>query len=992
MSQRKDFRACAFFEQPVSSSQLLPCKSFTLLCEDVPVVFTDNSSILDSSNSVPQSDAFATDVLSDAVASFTTNSIGTTQYIRVEAEDIRAETYRLETLDFASDGAVASLRGGSKGESGALELDFVGEAGNYDIVVGYFDETDGTSTLDSLLNGESLVTVQFDQQIGGYLPSENNLVRRVISQDQFIQTGDTLELFVTEQGNEYARIDYIDFIAVNDTADSSVQPDSLPNTDQQPTQKVATPVRINVGGQEYTDSEGQKWLDDQFGSGGSTATKQINIADTADQAVYQSKRFGHELRYHIPVANGTYSVNLHFAETLWKSDDKRTFDVNIEGQSLNEDVDVHAEVGFSQAYLQLYEGIVVADGVLDLQLDGVNKLAQLSGIEVLPLVPIPIIEPVLVEQVVTAVNAETPPAPAQPTPAAISSKALTEGQPVLETGDRSNPIRINAGGEDYTDSLGNQWIADNFLTHGSAETTTAAIIDTHEYELYQTARYGNNLNYRVAVDNGTYNINLLFADFSDAGSGDRLFDVALEGKTVSQHTDIYQNVGHAQAFRLEFESIVVTDGILDLQLSGVKDLAQLSGIEILSAVPTNEQKASLTSHPDVSTLTLTPNGNTVRFISPDGTGNGSSWAQAAKITDLDALIEQSSPGDEIWIAGDLGSYHLNGQIIHIDSGGTRAGDVHIRGVTSKAGGNDTPLFVGTRAEAWEPGKPNGQEVFRLTEGADNLHFSNFNFQNVGNGAFRLGGDITGITIEDMHADNVRRFVENYAAGGAQSASVSDLTIRNVEVHGFSKGAIRLQYDTNNILIEDVFGDSQRQDGDNFAMGVQLDGTAHDIVHRRVSMNNATQAIDDDLYWNADGFATEEGNYNITYEDTYASGNTDGGYDLKSHNTLMIRAVAADNKRNFRIWGSTTMIDVVSDEPFLRGGNGTTAHIHVLGDNSDLVIDGGTFSGSNGTENIIFDLDSSGKLEVKSAVITDDNYILQTLEEGSHLSMENVVEA
>ncbi|MEL6604827.1 MAG: malectin domain-containing carbohydrate-binding protein [Cyanobacteria bacterium J06614_10] len=960
------------------------------------MVFTDNSSTFDSLNSTLQSDAFATDILSGAATSLTANStassVGTTQYIRVEAEDIRAETYRLETFDFASNGAVASLSRGPKGESGTLEVDFTGDAGNYDIVIGYFDETDGTSTLDSLLNGESLGTVQFDRQIGSYLPSADNLVRRVIGQDQFIQTGDTLKLYVTEQGNEFARIDYIDFISINDTANPSVQSDSLPGPGQQPNQKVATPVRINVGGQEYIDSKGQQWLADQFGSGGNTATKQVNIADTADQAVYQSKRFGNELGYHIPVENGTYSVNLHFAETLWKSDDTRTFDVAIEGQSLNKGVDVHAEVGFSQAYLQSYEGIVVTDGVLDLQLDGANKLAQLSGIEVLPLVPTPIIEPVLVEQVVTVVNAEAPKTSAQSTPAAISAKALTEGQPVLETGDRSNPIRINAGGEDYTDSLGNQWIADSFLTHGSAESTAVAIADTHEYGLYQTARYGNDLNYRVAVENGTYNINLLFADFSDASSGDRLFDIALEGQTVSQHTDIYQSVGYAQAFRMEFESIVVTDGILDLQLSGVRDLAQLSGIEILTAASVNEQKAPLTSPPNVSTPALTSSGNTVRFISPEGNGNGSSWAQAAKITDLDALIEQSSPGDEIWIAGDLGSYYLNGQIINIDSGGTQAGDVHIRGVASKAGGNDTPLFVGTRAEAWGPGKPNGQEVFRLTQGADNLHFSNLNFQNIGNGAFRLGGDITGITIEDMHADNVRRFVENYAASGAQSASVSDLTIRNVEVHGFSKGAIRLQYDTNNVLIEDVFGDSQRQDGDNFAMGVQLDGTAHDIVHRRVTMNNATQAIDDDLYWNADGFVSEEGNYNITYEDTYAAGNTDGGYDLKSSNTLMIRATAADNKRNFRIWGSTTMIDVVSDEPFLRGGNGTTAHIHVLGDKSDLVIDGGTFSGSNGTENIIFDLDSSGKLEVKSAVITDDNYILQTLEEGSQLSMENVVEA
>ncbi|MGC1305837.1 MAG: hypothetical protein WA885_01320 [Phormidesmis sp.] len=379
----------------------------------------------------------------------------------------------------------------------------------------------------------------------------------------------------------------------------------------------------------------------------------------------------------------------------------------------------------------------------------------------------------------------------------------------------------------------------------------------------------------------------------------------------------------------------------------------------------------------------------IRYISPDGDGDGTSWEQAANIADLDALIEQSAPGDEVWLAGDLGNYEAD-RAISLDSGGTWAAPVYVRGVASRVGGKDTPLFVGDRTPNWAPGQSHGDEVFRLLNGANHLHFSNIDFKNVGNGAFRLGGDLTDITLEEMEANNVRRFVENAVAGGATTASVSDLTIRDVDILGFSKSAIRLQYDTHDVLIEDVYGDAQGQDGDEFAMGVHLQGTVHNVVHRQVSMNNAIQTKAESEYWNADGFVSDYGTYDITYEDTYASGSTDSGYDVKSYNTLFIRAAAADNKRNFRVWNFATMIDVVSDEPFKRGGTGSTAHIHVL-EHGDLTITGGTFSGDKSIENIVFDLDDQGSLQVNGGIITDNLYTLNTVEDGS-FTLNNLIES
>ena len=56
------------------------------------------------------------------------------------------------------------------------------------------------------------------------------------------------------------------------------------------------------------------------------------------------------------------------------------------------------------------------------------------------------------------------------------------------------------------------------------------------------------------------------------------------------------------------------------------------------------------------------------------------------------------------------------------------------------------------------------------------------------------------------------------------------------------------------LMEDVLGDSERQDGDNFAIGIALEDTVHDVVLRHVTMMNSHDSTNE--YWNGDGFTTE----------------------------------------------------------------------------------------------------------------------------------------
>ena len=87
-------------------------------------------------------------------------------------------------------------------------------------------------------------------------------------------------------------------------------------------------VRINAGGNAFVDSLGQSWEADTHFVGTSAVFSTAQpISGTTDDPLYQSERYGQNFGYQIPVANGTYEVDLHFAEIFWTSAGQRVFDV-----------------------------------------------------------------------------------------------------------------------------------------------------------------------------------------------------------------------------------------------------------------------------------------------------------------------------------------------------------------------------------------------------------------------------------------------------------------------------------------------------------------------------------------------------------------------------------------------------------------------------------------------------------------------------------------
>lgn len=374
----------------------------------------------------------------------------------------------------------------------------------------------------------------------------------------------------------------------------------------------------------------------------------------------------------------------------------------------------------------------------------------------------------------------------------------------------------------------------------------------------------------------------------------------------------------------------------------------------------------------------------VRFVSPDpaGLADGSNWENAASLERMAQLVADLSSGGEIRLRADAGPYSIEDPIIL----GERNADaeVTIRGV-DPGPGDARAVLLGGRTSPYSPETANtGRAIFALDTGADGLTFERLSFKNVGNGCFLLRGAVHALTIADVRATNVRRFIENE---DNDSANVEGLVIRQTRVLGFSKDAVRLQNNTHGVLIEDVLVDSRGQDGDHFAMGFHLTETVHDVVFRRVVAMNARDSLSD--YRNGDGFVAERNTYNLLFEDTAAIDNMDAGYDIKASKVTLVDAMASGNKRNYRFWGSDVrMSGCRGMTPIRRGGIGTEAQVWG-GTAAQFMIEDSRFIGGD-ADTIVFDLEASavGSAD-RTTVRQPEGGDLVSLSDGAEMTLNGI---
>jgi chitodextrinase len=153
-----------------------------------------------------------------------------------------------------------------------------------------------------------------------------------------------------------------------------------------------SPIRIEAGATAaFTDTSGNVWAADNGYVGGSIVDRgAIAIANTSDDKIYQTERWG-VTGYAFAVANGTYTVKLHFAETYTgiTAAGQRVFSVTAEGVAPTgwTDIDVYGEAGGRNIALVKSASVVVTDGTLNLNFASSVENTMIDGIEILPAAP-----------------------------------------------------------------------------------------------------------------------------------------------------------------------------------------------------------------------------------------------------------------------------------------------------------------------------------------------------------------------------------------------------------------------------------------------------------------------------------------------------------------------------------------------------------------------------------------------------------------------------
>ena len=301
-------------------------------------------------------------------------------------------------------------------------------------------------------------------------------------------------------------------------------------------------LRVHPGGAAYTDAQGFTWSADTGYSGGTPWSTTNTVAKTNAVPLYQTVRYGN-FGYQFSVPNGTYTVNLKFAEVSRTSVGQRVFSVTLNGQVVLPNFDIVAAAGGPLVAIDKQFTVTVTNGSVQLGFIQQADYPMVNAIE-------------------------------------IVQQGAPLSQTALPTPTSFTTLYINSGGPAYTDPQGHVWTADQDSTGGLAWSTTQSVSNTTTPTVYQSCRYGQ-FAYLVALPNGNYNVTLKFAEIARTGAGQRVFNVDINGTPVLTNFDIVASVGAPMVALDKTFPVTVSNGILVIGfIPGPSDLPMINAIEV----------------------------------------------------------------------------------------------------------------------------------------------------------------------------------------------------------------------------------------------------------------------------------------------------------------------------------------------------------------------------------------------------------------------------
>ena len=221
----------------------------------------------------------------------------------------------------------------------------------------------------------------------------------------------------------------------------------------------------------------------------------------------------------------------------------------------------------------------------------------------------------------------------------------------------------------------------------------------------------------------------------------------------------------------------------------------------------------------------------------------------------------------------------------------------------------------------------GEQVYVVRSGRSYRHIR---ARDVGNGLFVIREPVRNVRISDVRVNGGYRVIENTVAPDLVSAGCVGLQVRGARATGLGRSFARIRYDSHHGVFEDISASGTLQTGStDLPVGIGFADTAHDFRIERCFMRGFQWKRGDRQYWNGDGFSTERGNARFLFRQCAAWDNSDGGFDLKSTETLLDDCISGRNARNFRLWTSMRATRLISLDPIKIGGIGDTNHFSIM---------------------------------------------------------------
>jgi fibronectin type 3 domain-containing protein len=253
-------------------------------------------------------------------------------------------------------------------------------------------------------------------------------------------------------------------------------------------------------------------------------------------------------------------------------------------------------------------------------------------------------------------------------------------------------VQIDTG----SSSAVSPFVADEDFSSGGNEFSSGATINTSgaanpaPMAVYQTVRWASSFTYTIpGLTSGTsYTVRLHFAELSFTASGQRVFNVAINGTNVLSNFDIFAHVGENAALIEQFTATANSSGQIVIAFTqGTADNPEIAGIQVLTVgAPSAPTGLSATPNNESVSLSWTASSGATSYKVYRSTTSGGEGTTAY------ATVTSGTSYTDTGVTNGTAYYYT---VAAVNSAGTSAQSAQVTATPTAGGGGSVKVQIDT---------------------------------------------------------------------------------------------------------------------------------------------------------------------------------------------------------------------------------------------------------------------------------------------------------